>query len=1036
MNDTFITVIAIFLTAVLLFVFPVLTMADKLDDASNAKVDTITSNFVSEIQMTGKLTLKDYNSFIEELASTGNTYDVNMEVKILDENPGKKASQTDKDKIGENVYYSIYTTQIEDILKNSDNNNQYTFKEGDLIKVTVKNTNLTLSQQMKNWLYTIAGNDTYTVSATESAMVATNGGDLVYTSEKSDGSDKNQAENENKLLYELRENNSSGRILKTGEWTNCNVWVKLWAEDDYKLDLEYYWKYENEKTYSRVEKREDGYILTIPNESSINVYWKHSTLEKYSNIETIDMRIERERPTIEEVIGSTKKGNSGTITINGINDTGGSGVYGYYISTSSETPDATSSSWVYDTSSSVRKPVEKNGTYYVWVKDKAGNISDRKSCTVSGIVPPVETVIISNKMVLKNGTVTFAPQFTGGTEYSKIEFTSSNTNIARVDNNGNATGINAGNTTIRCTVTNFNGTTCSAEATLRVVEVAYNPNGGTLDLPYNNGRFTTLSYNETTNIFGDTSVQEYAWSKSSASEPSSWTRYPSTNGGQATLTTSDVGTYYLWTRLTDVNGNKVTSVSNGYNVRKNKIDIINRYIGTNIYNIIRNPNTNGYVNQNVTLTVNLNVPDILREAVNGLIIQTNKNQANWNNTNVQTFTENGRCDIRLYDPDTGQDGIYSTYWITNIDKTTPSTPTISYPGYNNDCRWRNDISINLSSSDNVGIAYYQVDWNNDGSPDANIGANFVPWNGYSSHDNRFRAVDNAGNVSDWSSSVHIHMDTEAPTKTDWWWGEVNANVARLYIQASDNASGINRVQCPTSTASGGYNNWVWFNAVWDSSANAWRADITPSTFGHYGQEYQTHLYIYDNAGNGRFVDATSKYIPSNYIGFGEGKNYDYVKSTYELKATNNGKDVTEEAFTRKNTVIGGIQTGDASTSADGRFIFVQTEYFGGDTSIQLKLPKGDYKVTFGVTFAVGVYDCVTDVTPWSYIHMIQAGDIYSMSGKNLWGLTIEKYKQSSDDRIPAEFEFSLSESKMIYFTEATPGTGSYTRVTIILEKTK
>ena len=106
------------------------------------------------------------------------------------------------------------------------------------------------------------------------------------------------------------------------------------------------------------------------------------------------------------------------------------------------------------------------------------------------------------------------------------------------------------------------------------------------------------------------------------------------------------------------------------------------------------------------------------------------------------------------------------------------------------------------------------------------------------------------------------MDTESPTKTNWWWGEVNTNVARLYIQTSDNASGINRVQCPTSTASGGYNNWVWFSTVWDSSANAWRADITPATFGHYGQTYVTHLYIYDNAGNGGYVDATSAAIGS------------------------------------------------------------------------------------------------------------------------------------------------------------------------------
>ena len=197
-----------------------------------------------------------------------------------------------------------------------------------------------------------------------------------------------------------------------------------------------------------------------------------------------------------------------------------------------------------------------------------------------------------------------------------------------------------------------------------------------------------------------------------------------------------------------------------------------------------------------------------------------------------------------------------------MDTEKPSIPTISYNSGSNECKWENNINMNLSSNDNVGIAYYQGDWNGDGTPDGNLSGNFVPGNGHYSHNNRFRAVDHAGNVSDWSSSVHIHMDTEAPKKTNWWWGEVNTNVARLYIQTSDNASGINRVQCPTSTASGGYNNWVWFNTVWDSSANAWRADITPATFGHYGQTYTTHLYIYDNAGNGGYVDATSINIGS------------------------------------------------------------------------------------------------------------------------------------------------------------------------------
>ena len=109
----------------------------------------------------------------EEITSTGNTYDVEMEFKILDENPGKKSTQTVKDKIGENVYYSVFTSQISEAL-NSDSA-VYNLKEGDIITVTVKNTNLTLSQSLKNFFYTISGNDTYTIAASSGGLVLTTG---------------------------------------------------------------------------------------------------------------------------------------------------------------------------------------------------------------------------------------------------------------------------------------------------------------------------------------------------------------------------------------------------------------------------------------------------------------------------------------------------------------------------------------------------------------------------------------------------------------------------------------------------------------------------------------------------------------------------------------------------------------------------------------------------------------------------------------------------------------------------------------------
>ena len=173
MSDSLITVIAIMLTAVLLLVLPVMTMADRADDISKTDVETMTSNFVNEIRTIGKLTLDDYDKYVQEISSTGNTYDIEMEFKILDENPGKKSTQSAKDKIGENVYYSVFTTQIQEALEGE--NKVYNLKEGDIVNVSVKNTNLTLSQSLKNFFYTVVGNDTYTIAASSSGLVLRNG---------------------------------------------------------------------------------------------------------------------------------------------------------------------------------------------------------------------------------------------------------------------------------------------------------------------------------------------------------------------------------------------------------------------------------------------------------------------------------------------------------------------------------------------------------------------------------------------------------------------------------------------------------------------------------------------------------------------------------------------------------------------------------------------------------------------------------------------------------------------------------------------
>ncbi len=172
MGDSLITVVAIFLAAILMFVFPLMSMSDRTDDVSKLAVQTATTEFVDKIRTTGKMTLEEYDKYISTISSTGNSFDVEVELQLLDENPGVKTSQAEMTKIGENLYYHLYTTQVEESLYQ---NGRINLKEGDRISVTAKNTNQTISQILKNFFYQLTGNDTYQIAAQHAGIVTVNG---------------------------------------------------------------------------------------------------------------------------------------------------------------------------------------------------------------------------------------------------------------------------------------------------------------------------------------------------------------------------------------------------------------------------------------------------------------------------------------------------------------------------------------------------------------------------------------------------------------------------------------------------------------------------------------------------------------------------------------------------------------------------------------------------------------------------------------------------------------------------------------------
>lgn len=173
MNDTVMAIVAIFLAAILMFIFPLMSTADRSDDISQQAIQTATTEFVDNIRSTGTITQDKLDNFVTRITSTGNAYDVEIEAQILDASAKKKTTQAAASKVGENNYYSVYTAQIEEEMATS-STKSYNLKEGDIVSVSVKNVNKTMSQILKNFFYQVTGNDTYNIAAQHSGIVNVN----------------------------------------------------------------------------------------------------------------------------------------------------------------------------------------------------------------------------------------------------------------------------------------------------------------------------------------------------------------------------------------------------------------------------------------------------------------------------------------------------------------------------------------------------------------------------------------------------------------------------------------------------------------------------------------------------------------------------------------------------------------------------------------------------------------------------------------------------------------------------------------------
>lgn len=260
MSDTLMSVIGIFLAIIIMFVFPLMELAGKGDEVSQTVVEVAVADFVNTVATTGQITWSDYNELVQKLYSTGNSFDIQIEAQILDDNPRRATTTASSDVLGEYRYYSVYTNTILSELEKSENS-KYQLKNDDYIIVSVKNTNTTMGTQLKNLLYNLIGKDTYTIGTSSSALVLNTGmdeekeektmqkpNDMKYPDKKiyisTNGTNWSQKESENlKIVLNNLSTPQAVRIIMNGSTYNVGQDIPSYlvyfdnTKGNYVLDL-------------------------------------------------------------------------------------------------------------------------------------------------------------------------------------------------------------------------------------------------------------------------------------------------------------------------------------------------------------------------------------------------------------------------------------------------------------------------------------------------------------------------------------------------------------------------------------------------------------------------------------------------------------------------------------------------------------------------------------------------------------------------------------------------------------------------------
>lgn len=149
-------------------IIPLVMFVNRNVVVTQEMVDLIVEETVTTVANTGILSQTEYQNLKSKLNATGRQFDIEVEIYVMDDNKGKKISQANYIKIGENVYYIKYQKQVEDEL--STTNGKMLLKEGDKIYISAKSYS-----SLNESIFNFANSNEYTIFSSKLGMVTKNG---------------------------------------------------------------------------------------------------------------------------------------------------------------------------------------------------------------------------------------------------------------------------------------------------------------------------------------------------------------------------------------------------------------------------------------------------------------------------------------------------------------------------------------------------------------------------------------------------------------------------------------------------------------------------------------------------------------------------------------------------------------------------------------------------------------------------------------------------------------------------------------------